>query len=118
MFVCVSLYAFTLTRRPLCSVLMSSLARRRYDLFNMRLRLAVFTKSGLTYRLRDLWEAAWASDDGPSPMRGYRGPSLGLLPNQPRLGEQLWPQLLVLDVPGILEVTVAKAANLKVTAND
>jgi hypothetical protein len=72
---------------------------RRYDLFNVRVRAAVFAENGVTYRRRELWDAP-----GPASSEAtftYRGPNLTLLA---RPDDNTWPELLVLTAPGILEV--------------
>ena len=75
---------------------------RRYDLFAVRVRVAVFAESGMTYQLCELWEDA-QGEGGGTASHTYRGPSLTLLGRRRPKG-RTWPGLLVLTAPGILEV--------------
>lgn len=79
----------------------------RYDLFAVRVRVAVFAESGMAYRLRELWEAAPGEDSGTAG-HTYRGPGLTLLGGPEGAA---WPQLLVLTAPGILEVSCWTSSN-------
>jgi hypothetical protein len=84
----------------------------RYDLFNVRVRVAVFKESSVMYRIRELWEEA-ARDGGGEAAHTYRGPSLTLLA---RLDSHTWPELLVLTAPGILEVSLHTVLAIKLAS--
>lgn len=73
---------------------------KRYDLFNVRLQRAVFNGPGRQYWVGALGDAPTAKGAGLPGARLYRGPSLKLLPE---VAGKRWPDLLVLDAPGILE---------------
>ncbi len=73
---------------------------RRYDIFNVRLQCATFSDSGLQYRVGEL-----GGGGGGGETRVYRGPSLASLQGwQRRVDGSAWPQLLLLEAPGVLEV--------------